>query len=293
MLWGKKKVTINNYLDVFKDYSKDVKEVIRSAILDDTPIEPYIDIYKNDPYLLWQVKMSIDEGLDSYWFDVINSGSTLVSLRALYGKGINIKPLINYFSKGLSDNHYKYIIKWYGEGYSLKNYNFDILPDDLLESFDYGMKLGYPMYLFNNGVQFHREYIMCCLKILSHGHSINRFLDGSWNIENLELLSRFSKSKYYSKLIGFVSKDITPSVLIELYECCKVGMPIDTVSTVDSNGVYVYSGVHISIVREAYLNNWDYVSMLDTSLSINELNSMLNVMKYNSSKKVSGRLRKN
>lgn len=293
MQWGSKKVTINNYLDVFKDYSKDVKEVIRSAILDDTPIEPYIDIYKNNPYLLWQVKMSIDEGLDSFWFDVIDSGSTLVSLRALYRKGINIKPLINYFSKGLSENHYKYIIKWYGEGYSLKNYNFDILPDDLLESFDYGIKLGYPMYLFNNGVQFSKEYIICCLKILSHGHSISRFLDGSWNIENLELLSRYSKSKYYNKLIGFVSKDITPSVLIELYECCKVGMPIDTVSTVDSSGVYIYSGVHIAIVREAYLNNWDYASMLDTSLSINDLNSMLNVMKYNSSKKVSGRLRKN
>ena len=293
MLWGNKKVTINNYKDIFKDYSRDVNEVIRSAILDDTPIEPYIDRFRNNPYLLWQVKMSIDEGLDSFWFDVVSSGSILVDLRVLHRKGINIVPLIKYFSEGLSDSHYEYIIKWYGEGYSLSKYNFDILPDDLLESFDYGIRLGYPMHFFNNGVQFSREYIMCCLKILSHGHSIGRFLDGSWCIENLELLSRYSKSKYYGKMIGFVSKDITPSVLVEMFECCKVGMPLEEISVVDFNGVYVYSGVHLSIIREAYLNNWDYRSLLDTSLSINELNSRLNVMKYNSSKKVSGRLRKN
>lgn len=292
MKWNNKKIIINNYLQVFNDYSKDIKEVIRSAILDDTPIEPYINKCKNNPYLLWQIKMSIDEGLDSSWYDIINSGEILLLLRGLNKKSINIKPLKGYFSKGLSENHYKYIIKWYGEGYALSKYNFNILPDSLLECFDYGLSLGYPMYIFNNGVLFTKEYIMCCLKILSNGYQINKFLNGDWDLENLELLSKFSKSKYYNKLIGFVSKSITPSVLEELYECCKVGMPLDDISAIDGY-TYVYSAIHISKIREAYLSNLDYKSMLDTNLSIADLNSMLDEMKYSASKKVSGRLRKN
>ena len=293
MLFGRKKVNINNYLEVFKEYSKDVKEVIRSAILDDTPIAPYIDRYKNDPYMLWQVKMSLDEGLDEGWLDIVGSGSVLFSLRELYGRGINIEPLKNYFSKGLSSNHYKYIVKWYGEGHSLSKYNFDILQDELLDTYDYGISLGYPMYIFNNGVNFSRKYILCCLKILSNGKTINRFLDGTWNIENLELLSKYSKSKYYDKLVCYVTKDITPAVLEELYSCAKVGMPLNEVSIIDGEGVYLYSGVHISLIREAFLNNWDYSILLNPDLSINKINNILEELRYTSKKKVSGRLRKN
>lgn len=293
VLVGGVKVNINNYSEVFKNYSQDVREVIRSAILDDTPIEKYIGRYYNNPYLLWQIKLAIDEGLDSFWFDVVSSGNTLYSLRELVRRGINIKPLEKYFSKGLSESHYNYIIKWYTDGYVLDGYNFDILPDDLLEAFDYGISLGCSMSIFNNGVHFSREYIMCCLKIMYNGYSVERFLDGSWNIENMELLSRYSKSRYYEKLINYVSKEITPSVLEEFYECSKVGMSLKEISSVDSSGIYVYSAIHISKIREAYLNDWDYASLLDINLSVKELNSMLDNMKYLSMKKVSGRLRKN
>ena len=293
MLFSGKKVNINNYLEIFKDYSKDIKEVIRGAILDDTSITPYIERFKNDPYMLWQVKMAIDEGLDSRWFELVNSGSVLLKLREMNGRGINIEPLKSYFSKGLSENHYKYIVKWYSEGYALEKYNFDILQDSLLDSFDYGISLGYPMYLFNNGINYTKEYILCCLRMLSNGKSVQRFLDGTWNIENLELLSKYSKSKYFDKLVAYVTKEITPSVLEELYSCAKVGMPLNEVSMIDSTGVYIYSATHIRLIREAYLNNWDYSSLLNPELSINKINSILDDMKYSSMKKVSGRLRKN
>ena len=293
MRFGRKKVNINNYLEIFKDYSKDVKEVIRGAILDDTPIAPYIDRYRNDPYMLWQVKMAMDEGLDNEWFDIVGSGRVLSNLRELFRRGINIEPLKNYFSKGLSERHYEYIVKWYGEGFALNKYNFEILQDELLDTYDYGISLGYPMYIFNNGVYFTRKYILCCLKIISNGKSVVRFLDGTWNIENLELLSKYSKSKYYGKLVRYVTKDITPTVLEELYSCAKVGMSLNEVSIIDGEGVYLYSGVHISLIREAYLNNWDYSVLLNPDLSINKINNILDELKYTSKKKVSGRLRKN
>ena len=76
MLWNGKKVNITNYNEVFRSYSTDIREVIRSAILDDTDITPYIS-KKISPYLLWQIKLATDEGLDSSWFSIARNGDTL------------------------------------------------------------------------------------------------------------------------------------------------------------------------------------------------------------------------
>lgn len=292
MKWGSNKVTINNYSDIFKDYSKDIKEVIRSAILDDTPIEKYIDLYKGNPYMLWQVKMSLDEGIEEDLIRLLDSGIILKELRDMNIRGININPLKKYFKRGLSYSHYEYILKWYKEGYVLDKYDFDILPTTLLEVFDYGLHLGYSMDIFNNGVPLSRDYILNCIRIMSNGKSVDKFLKGDWDIENLILLSRFSKSRYYDRFIGYIDKEITPSVLEELYFCCMEGVPLDEVAVKNSDGVYVYSGIHISKIREAFNNNWDYKELLNPDLSIKELNKMIIDMQYNSNKKLSGRLRK-
>lgn len=292
MQWNGIKITINNYNEVFKNYSIDIREIIRSAVLDGTPIEHYIDKFKNDPYLLWQVKLSIDEGISPFWFNGVVSGRLLYSIRELNRRGINIEYLAEYFSLGLQDDYYEYIIKWYSYGYNISKYNFDILPKNLLSVFDYGLSLNFPMYMFNNGVNFSEEYIMCCLKILSNEKDISIFLNGDWNIENLELLSKYSRSRYYDTLVKYISIEITPFVLDELFECCRVGMPLDDVAVVD-DGVYIYSGVHISLIRQAFLDKLDYRCLLDSTLAIKELHSKLDNLKSKTGKKVSGILNKN
>lgn len=291
MLWKGSKVNISNYLDVFKSYSRDIKEVIRSAILDDTPIQKYVELYKNDPYMLWQIKMALDEGVEETLLGSISSGRIVYKIRELNNKGINIKPFYKYFKKDLSDSHYDYIIKWYREGFVLDKYDFEILPSELLEIFDYGISLGYDMSIFNNGVNFSRDYILHCVRILANKKNISIFLDGKWDIENLAMLSKYAKSRYYDKMIPYITKDITPSIIEEFYSCCRVGMSLEEIALVE-DGVYVYSPIHISKIRDAFVDKLDYKQLLNVELSIKEINDILTNLKYNSSKKISGRLRK-
>lgn len=294
MKWKGKKVTIGNYSEIFKGYSKDIVDVIRSAVLDDTPLEPYIKRFSRNPYLLWQVKLALDEELDNFWFEVITDGDILYKIRNLRNKGINIEPLKKYITVDLSSKYKNYILSWYEMGVALNKYDFSILPEDLLEVFNIGIEKGFPMYIFNNGVQFSKEYLLCCIKILSNrgtGSSVAKFLNGEWDIGVMRLLSKYSgSSRYYSTLIEYVTSDITPSILEELYNCCRAGMSLSDVAILDSNGLYVYSSSQLMMIREAYVNNWDYKRLLNPELSINDARGILNELELYSKRKISGRL---
>ena len=148
------------------------------------------------------------------------------------------------------------------------------------------------MQKFNNGIQFTDEYIRSCLRILANKRSITKFLKGDWDLPNLSLLEKYSKTKYYDKFIDYISKDITPSVLEEIYECCKVGMPIELVSMIDEDGIYVFSGTHIGLARDAYLKDYDYKTLLNPELTFSEANALYNEMGLNATKRLSGRLRR-
>lgn len=296
MIWKGKKVNINNYREIFKGWSNSSLEVIRSAILDDTPLEPYISAYKGEPHLLWEIKMALDEGIDLSWISSSflnsshNSFNILKDLRELKELGYNIKPIKKYLGMNLSMDHIVYILKWYKKGYSLDRYDFSILPKSLLDVFDYGLSLGYPMYLFNNGKQYSPEYVKACLKILSNNQQVSRFLDGDWYLDVLEMLATYSKSKYYKKLIDYVTRDITTSILEELYLCCKSGMDLKEISKLDEDGLYVYQPIKMRIIREAFVNKYDYTRLMNTELSVSNMNTMLKEMELNSMKRVSGRL---
>lgn len=293
MIWNGKKVNINNYNEVFKDFSVDVREVIRGALLDDTPITPYISKFKKDPYMLWQVKMGLDEGIDTEWFHLLNSGKLLQKVRVLTKKGINLNPLKKIIKPELSEKYCDYIFSWYSKGVSLEKYDFSILPESLLEVFDKGISLCYPMYIFNNGVCFTDGYVLCCLKILSNKKSVSMFLGGDWDEANLALLGRYAGTKYYDNMIEYITKDVTPSILEEIYECCKVGMPLDEITKVDSDGVYLYRKSHISLIREAFLNKYNYEELYNPNLSTAEVSEIYSEMSLGSMKKLKGRLRKN
>ena len=294
MYYNGTRVNINNYKSVFKGCSRGVLDVVRSAILDDTPLGKFIDLCCDDYHLLFEVKMALDVGLDISFLDTfMGSGCSfevLATLRGLYSKGININPLLKYFENRVSYPHIKYIVKWYGKGYSLERYDFSILPSELLEVFDYGFSLNYPMYLFNNGKQYSESYIRCCLKLLSNSKPIDMFLGNDWHIENLDMLASYSKSKYYDKLIEYVTVNITTSVLEELMLCCRSGMPLDGVSALDEDGLYVFDPNMIRLIRGAFNNKYDYTRLINTELSFSDMRSIYKEMELSSRKRISGRL---
>lgn len=294
MIWQGNVVNLSNYNRIFKSYSKEVQEVIRGALFDCTEITDYIDRFKNDPYMLWQVKLAIDENLDTEWFAICPDGVSLAKVREMSNRGINMKPLMKLLNgTKLSGVYFKYILKWYHKGIYLGKYNFSILPEGLLEVFDYGISLGAPMHLFNNGVCFEYGYVLSCLKILSNGKDISKFLDGDWDLANISLLAEYSKTKYYDKFIDYIQKTVTPSILEEIYECAKSGLPIREVTVVDTDGLYVFSKIHIALAREAFYKKLAYKKILQPGISISEATSILNELELAKGKRLSGVLHKN
>ena len=291
MKWKGVKVNITNYQDVFKDYSVAVREVVRGAILDDTPLGKYIDRYKDNPYLLWQVKMALDVGVEGFWLENSLSGEILEKIIDMVSKGINIEPLKPHFSCGLNAEYLKYIMKWYNMGISLDGYDFSIVQKDLLSLYDRAFESGVSMRVYNTGIPYSQRYLNSCIVINSNGRDVSKFLDGKWDEETITLIAKYSRSKYYEKYIVYIKNVITPSVAEELFECCKIGIPLDEISKI-SDGVYVYSAIHLSYIRSAYLSDLDYTKLLNPNYSIDEVLSIISEMEYNSRKKVSGRLRK-
>lgn len=292
MIWQSKKVNLNNYNEVFKDYTVDVREVIRSAILDDTDIAKYIRCYRDDAFMLWQIKLAIDEGVNPRWFSATSRFTTIKKIRQLKYKGINVDSVLPYIEgNALTETCIEYILKWFERGVVLEKYDFSILPNALLDVFDYGVGLRYPMYIFNNGVQYTDEYIRLCLKILSNKKQISKFLNGDWDIANLSLLAKYSSTKYYDILVEYVSVSITPSILEGLYECCRIGIPLERVAIVDEDGIYIYSREFIELIISAFTNKYDYTKLLGASMS--EAYCIYSELELESSRKLSGRFRKN
>lgn len=293
MIWKNKRVNMSNYQEVFRGYSRPIRELVRSAIMDDTPIGNYIDKYKNNYHMLWEVKLALEVGLDPKWFDIVTSHALLSEVRVLFENGMDIEPLAKHFSMQLSSDHYKYILKWYKQGISLDKYDFSIVDRKLLSVYDSYFNLGISMEVFNTGESYSVRYLVACVSIYRSGNDVSKFLDGKWDEENLLLLAKYSKSKYYKKMIGYVDKEVTPSLLEEMYALVKQGSGHYEELFKVVNGEYVYSDRKLALIRKALLKGYDYVSLIDDTLSLDDMYSKYNELELTSKRKVSGRLRKN
>lgn len=297
MQYKGKRVNLSNYNKEFENLSRDSRDVIRSAILDDTPLGVYVDKFGRDPYMLWQIKLGLDEYLDSRWFSIAKSGEALYKVRELSNKGINIDILLDFVTEETPDVYLGYVLRWYEMGVNVEKYKFDILPEKLLNVFDFGLKRGFPMYLFNTGkaYRYSERYIKSCLVIMSNRKSIEGFLDGDWDESILETLGEYSKSKYYDRVIKYTEKCITLSLLEALLKCVKSGMldkDLERIFVVDEEGYYVYDSFRVEVFLKAFEKDLDFSSLLDTSLSIKDLYLRLDELELTKNTKIKGRLGK-
>lgn len=289
MIMNGSKVNLKNYEQVLKGYSKDVLDVVRGAILDDIDISKYIQKCKNNPYLLWQIKLALEEGLEGDWLGGITDGRVLEGVRGLDKDGYSVKSFLKILGEGYTWDVAKYLFSWYRSGCNLDSYDFAILPDGLLPVFDWGIRLGYPMHLFNTGLQYSPEYIRCCVKILSNRHSIQSFLDEIWDIFLLKAISEYSSSALYGEVIPYITKDATPSIVEGLFDCCKIGMNLEELAVLGSDGLYLYSYSQLDLLRDAFKSNLDYSEMLGKA-DFGEMLGVYNLLLLDSQKRLSGRL---
>lgn len=281
---------LDNFRSVLSDYSVDVQDVVRSAILDGVDISAYIPVCKNNPLRLDQIRLGIKEGIDEVFFSV-KSGEYLYKIRKLDSRSLDLVSQ-KIEKNSLSGDSLEKLIDWVLKGYNIQGINVSIIPKSLYEVFEQGFQRGFDMSIFNDGRLYNQEYLKYCLVILSNGKDITPFVGNNsdlWSMDCIKLLASFSRVnslEKWHKLISVISPDVKTDTLKSLISCVKTG--IDIKKLVDNN----WSSACIEYLLKAYESKYDYTKLIDIGPDEVLLSSTLNQMMLNKSKRVSGRLRK-
>lgn len=292
MYYKGKKLILDNFRNVLSGYSVDIQDVVRSAILDGIDISDYIDVCRTNPYLLDQIRLSIKDGLSASYLK-IGDAEILYSIRQLNGL-LDLKPLENQLKNNiLSSDHIHYIIKWIKEGRNINTLNVSKIPLCLLETFDYGLRLGVRMNQFNNGISYKPEYLKNCIKIIKSGKGAEELLKNIYNDEVMDILVGFSRStsNLWFELINNIDSNISKERVEILIRCIKSGMPIKKLQS-KKKGKYLYSNECLELLHKAYINKLDINLIMEKSSNIEEMQSIVEELELKNSKKHSIQLRK-
>lgn len=286
-------VLLDNFRNLFYDYSVDIQDIVRSAILDGVDICKYIGLCKDNPYRLDQIRLAMKENLPNGLYKVSN-GDVIYKIRKLYQRGVNLSAVERQLNSGsLSDEYTEYMLSWIAEGINIDSLNLAIIPKGLLSTFDYGLRAGFSMVEFNNGIPYSPEYIKLCLKISKDDKVITPFLDGEYSIQVLRIIANYSRieEKKWNELVKNIDSSIDEKRLSMLIRMVKAGVQISDLQQKGSNGDYVYSYECLMIVYDACLVNLDYKSLIKSTTDALRMRSMVDEMELKANKKPGIRLR--
>lgn len=285
-------VLLDNFRLLLYDYSVDIQDVVRSAILDGVDISKYIPTCKDNPYRLDQIRLAIKEGLPQGLFKS-TSGDVIYKIRKLYQRGVNLSYVEKQLNSGsLSDEYVEYMLNWISDGINVSGLNVAIIPKGLLSTFDYGLRCGFSMKEFNNGISYSPEYIKLCLKILKDNKSILFLLNGEYDIDVIRELASFSRveNKKWKELTSNIDCNIDDKRLHRLIKLVKAGVRIADLQKRSDNG-YVYENECLDIIYSAFLNKLDYEDIIKRTTDLVEMKSIVQEMELKGLKKPGIRLR--
>ena len=208
---------MDNFREVLKDFSIDIQDVVRSAILDDIDITGYLRECMDDPYRLDQIRLCMKEGLGESVV-AYRSGDEIYAIRSLNRKGVDVSPLLKYNSTNLSKQGFMKLKGLLEDGFgnACLEVDFSIIPNSLLEYFDYAIRHGVDMKKYNNGKQYGSKYLSYCIEIEEAGKPVERFLENTWDVKSLREMWKVACSRsvdFYNKLLNMVFDDDTPSII--------------------------------------------------------------------------------
>lgn len=293
MKFRNKELILDNFRVVLKDCSVDLQDVVRSAILDGVDISEYIASCKNNPYRLDQIRLAIKDGLSDVFLK-IDKGDIIYKVRRLKEKGVKLIQIEEQLKKGiLSERYMSYLIKWVESGLNTSRLNLALIPSDLLDTFEYGLKNGFDMKPFNNGTAYNPEYVMSCLQISGNNKGVSSFLKGDYSLEVLRVLSSFSKmpDAKWNCLLSNIDSSIGVERLNKLIELVKQGISITELQRKEE-GEYLYPCECLDIVQSAYLAKLDVQKLILETRDPEVMRKLANEMELNSRKNTGFRLKK-
>lgn len=288
-----RQLVLDNFRVLLSEYSVDVQDVVRSAILDGVDIIKYIGECRDNPYRLDQIRLCLKEGISNSIL-LLQSGSMIYKLRKLESSGMDLSSIVLQLSKGtLSEIYLDKVISWIEKGYKISELNVSIIPRDLLDVFEYGLSIGNNMLKYNNGKDYNPQYLMLCLRIANNGKNVGFLLGGDYCLESVKVLYKYSKMNIskWNDVYRHIDKNISSSRLELLMKLALNEIPIRKVQVM-SEGSYVYSEEYLGYLLSVVKDNLDVDVLLKRTTDVVELKSVVSEILVERGKKLGVRLRK-
>ncbi len=273
-------VTLNNYEIIFKGYSVDILDEIRSAILDDTPISSYINACRTNSYTLNQLRLATREYLPKQYLNTNLSGRSIKLIRDLYKSKVDISPISKYIPLGgnpiLDNDDLELILETMYNGADISKVDFSIVPKNNIAMICKGLIKGYPMWLFTNeGKEYDNDLILQLIKGMSLGIDIHPFVKGDWNVKSVVHILSYSKRININNLMSNINSNFDLSQISAVIQCMLSKLDYELLCKKDSKGIPVFNAYQMYILHDCLMHDILTEEIYDPNLSDMDMNDLL------------------
>ena len=288
------RVTLESIGSQFRGYPLDIQDEVRSMVMDNLDLSQWIDVCKDNPYRLNQIRLGSKEGLAPKFFTILD-GSVIYKIRGLAATGFNVGELLPYVGVGFTKEQWTYIIAWAERGLLDSRMALVRTPFSMWEFIDKGLRKNLPMWLFTSGKKYSNTFMHSVLTLMSNGQSAEKFLNSSWKDETLKLLAEFSYRRWFNNIVGLVDYFIPYEFLVSVGELAKEGLIDEDLFEISYDGdtgdyYYVYQSYHLEAILRCVMQGYDYSRLKDYNLSGSEVDTILKEIELNSKRSFRGRL---
>lgn len=288
------RVTLESISSQFKGYSLDIQDEVRSMVMDNLDLSKWIDVCKDNPYRLNQIRLGSKEGLDPRFFTILD-GSVIYRIRSLAATGFNVGELLAYVGVGFTKEQWFYIISWAEHGLLDSRLALVRTPFSMWGFIDKGLRNNLPMWLFTSGKKYSDTFMHSVLTLMSNGQSAETFLNYPWNDKTLKLLAEFSYRRWFNNIVGLVDYFIPYDFLVSIGELAKEGLIDKDLFKTGYDGdtgsyYYLYQSYHLEAILRCVMQGYDYSKLKDYNLSGSEVDTILKEIELNSKRSFRGRL---
>lgn len=283
-VYRNKTVTFDNYKKVFEQYSPDVLDEIRSAILDSTPIMPFIEPCAKDDEKLKQLRLALREMIPLQYLSAQMTANTIRMIRRAFATGLDLSDILPYISgKSLlvePDTFEKLVQIPFTGNHIDKKLDFTRVPKSLVDIFVKGQIKGYPMWLLlpDDTVivsKLTEERVEALMRGMYLNIDIHPFLDTDWNIKSLYLLFSYGSSCDLDRILTLVSPKFSCEQLDCLLKLEKEGIPVARLCVKDDDGYPLFNEFQMESLGTAMRQHVLTDEMLNWKLSDFEIDNLV------------------
>lgn len=275
-------LTFENYATRLEGFSQDIKDEVRSAILDNTPIGDFIDVCRDDPFRLQQLRLAAKEFYPTWVFKV-EDGANIYRIRNL--SGVSVEMVENQVSAGLPREYIEELISWIEEGVVIpEDFNMRRVPKTILTPVSTAIKSGVDPNAIVKLSKGNEEAAGLYVQIAVKGLSLGKFEGKNLSNSCLGSVAELAGRPYIGTVVELLEPRSGSEEVEVLWELAKSGFDFSLFE-----GDY-YTSMQLSWIHQSFIEKFDVTKMLDTELNNSELNEIYNTLATDRSKRLSGRL---